>query len=93
MIELKCVCLIYENKIARYFWLKCDVTCHCCFRMMEGRLVPMTDPDLIVLITNSNVKHELSSSEYPVRRRQCEEAASALGVAKLRDATLQQLQG
>ncbi|ELU12270.1 hypothetical protein CAPTEDRAFT_155960 [Capitella teleta] len=61
-------------------------------RSMEGRLVPMNDPSLVVLITNSNVKHELSSSEYPVRRAQCEEAARIMGISKLRDANLSQLE-
>lgn len=53
--------------------------------------MPMTDPDVKVLITNSNVKHELGSSEYPLRRQQCEQAAKVLGVTKLRDATLDDL--
>ena len=59
---------------------------------MEGRLVPLNDSSLIVLITNSNVKHELSSSEYPVRRAQCEEAARIMGIPKLREASLEQLE-
>lgn len=62
-------------------------------RAMGGRLVPIIDPDLIVLITNSNVKHELSSSQYPIRRQQCEEAAKIIGVDKLRDVSLNQLLG
>ncbi|MCX6896799.1 MAG: galactokinase, partial [Verrucomicrobia bacterium] len=38
------------------------------------------------------VKHELTGSEYPTRRKQCEAAAKALGVASLRDATPEQLE-
>ena len=53
----------------------------------------MDDPNVKVLITNSNVKHDLGSSEYPLRRAQCEEAAKVLGKTKLRDATLQELKG
>ncbi|GFO42500.1 galactokinase [Plakobranchus ocellatus] len=56
-------------------------------RSNQGRLVPLADPNLVVLVTNSNVKHELTGSEYPTRRRQCQEAARVLGVSTLRDAT------
>ena len=62
-------------------------------RSMEGQLVPLHDNQVAVLITNSNVKHELSSSEYPVRREQCEKAALALGKKKLRDVSMDQLEG
>ena len=54
--------------------------------------IPLTDPAITVLIVNSNVKHELSGGEYAERRGQCEAAAKALGVASLRDATLEQLE-
>ncbi|KAK3765507.1 hypothetical protein RRG08_054032 [Elysia crispata] len=56
-------------------------------RSQQGRLVPLSDPSVVVLVTNSNVKHELTGSEYPTRRRQCQEAAKILGVPSLRDAT------
>ncbi|XP_059142189.1 galactokinase-like isoform X2 [Physella acuta] len=56
-------------------------------RSQQGRLVPMTDPEVVVLVTNSNVKHELTGSEYPTRRKQCETAAKVLGVSSLREAT------
>ncbi|CAB1311832.1 unnamed protein product [Coregonus sp. 'balchen'] len=49
-------------------------------------------PCLVILISNSNVKHSLTGSEYPSRRRQCEEAAAILGKASLRDATLKDLE-
>uniref|UniRef100_A0A8D2PTS5 Galactokinase 1 n=1 Tax=Zosterops lateralis melanops TaxID=1220523 RepID=A0A8D2PTS5_ZOSLA len=61
-------------------------------RSLETVLVPLTDPGLAVLITNSNVRHTLTGSEYPARRRHCEEAAAALGKASLRDVTLAQLE-
>lgn len=64
---------------------------HC--RSLETVLVPLTDANLAVLITNSNVRHMLTGSEYPTRRRQCEEAAAALGKASLRDATMAELEG
>ncbi|KFV07239.1 Galactokinase, partial [Tauraco erythrolophus] len=61
-------------------------------RSLETVLVPLTDASLAVLITNSNVRHTLTGSEYPMRRRQCEEAAAALGKASLRDATMAELE-
>ncbi|XP_040437397.1 galactokinase [Falco naumanni] len=61
-------------------------------RSLETTLVPLTDVSLAVLITNSNVRHTLTGSEYPTRRRQCEEAAAALGKASLRDATMAELE-
>ncbi|KAK2536850.1 galactokinase [Columba livia] len=61
-------------------------------RSLETVLVPLTDASLAVLITNSNVRHTLTGSEYPTRRRQCEEAAAALGKESLRDATMAELE-
>ncbi|XP_064007093.1 galactokinase [Pogoniulus pusillus] len=61
-------------------------------RSLETVLVPLSDASLAILITNSNVRHTLTGSEYPTRRRQCEEAAAALGKASLRDATLAELE-
>ena len=62
-------------------------------RSQEGKLVPMSDPEVVVLVTNSNVKHELTGSEYPTRRRQCEEAAKLFNVPSLRDASEANLDG
>ncbi len=56
-------------------------------RSRETQLVPMNDPAVSLLITNTNVKHELANGEYAQRRAQCEAAANALGVPSLRDAT------
>ena len=61
-------------------------------RSKQPKMIPMNDPNVSVLIVNSNVKHELTGSEYPDRRRQCEKAAQLLGVPMLRDATLPQLE-
>lgn len=53
---------------------------------------PVSIPDdLAVVIINSNIKRGLVDSEYNTRRRQCEAAATALGVKALRDATLSDL--
>uniref|UniRef100_A0A3Q3G5J7 Galactokinase 1 n=1 Tax=Kryptolebias marmoratus TaxID=37003 RepID=A0A3Q3G5J7_KRYMA len=61
-------------------------------RSLEAIPVPLADPDLVVLITNSNVKHSLTGSEYPIRRKQCEEAASALGKDSLRNVSIRDLE-
>ena len=45
-----------------------------------------------ILITNTNVKHELGSGEYAKRRAQCEAAAKSLGVPSLRDASAELLE-
>jgi galactokinase len=47
----------------------------------------MTNPEVTVLIINTNIRHKLADSEYAKRRSQCEAAARALKVAALRDAT------
>jgi len=56
-------------------------------RSRKTELVPISDPEIEVLIINTNVKHELTGGGYAQRRRQCEEAARILGVPALRDAT------
>lgn len=61
-------------------------------RSRETQLVPMNDPAVSLLIANTNVKHELANGEYALRRAQCEAAALCLGVASLRDATLDDLE-
>ncbi|KAK2112066.1 hypothetical protein P7K49_011813 [Saguinus oedipus] len=62
-------------------------------RSLETSLVPLSDPKLAILIANSNVHHSLSSSEYHVRRRQCEEVARALGKESLREVQMEELEG
>jgi galactokinase len=61
-------------------------------RSQETKMVPMTDPNVTVLIINSNVKHELTGGEYAERRGQCETAAKVLGVPSLREATFELLE-
>ncbi|MGI9457283.1 MAG: galactokinase [Aeoliella sp.] len=60
-------------------------------RSLETKQVPFTDPDVTVLLVNTNVQRELASSAYPIRRGQCETAAKQLGVTALRDATMRKL--
>ena len=54
--------------------------------------VPMTNPEVTVLIINTNIRHRLDQSEYPKRRDECQAAALALKVPALRDATLEGLE-
>jgi galactokinase len=61
-------------------------------RSRKPELVPMSDPSVTVLIVNTNVRHKLTGSEYPMRRKQCEAAAKILGVPSLRDATTELLE-
>lgn len=56
-------------------------------RSMKGTAVPIEDPNIAVIITNSNVKRSLAASAYAERREQCEKAAKALGKSSLRDVT------
>lgn len=68
-------------------------------RTNEYQLVPFGNDaeSPVIVVTNSNVKHELSGSEYPDRVRQCKEATAAIAaifpeVHALRDATLKKLE-
>lgn len=54
--------------------------------------IPFSNPDIVVLIINSEVKHELTGGEYAQRRSQCEAALEILGARSYRDVTLQQVQ-
>jgi len=56
-------------------------------RLESVRVVPFADPEVSVLICNTNVKHALADGAYARRRTECSEAARQLGVSSLRDAT------
>jgi len=67
-------------------------------RTHETKDVPLIDESVVLLVTNSNVKHELTGSEYAQRRAQCYEGVAILQKAypeqtikALRDVTLDQL--
>ena len=60
---------------------------------MEGKLIHLSDPGVVFVIANTNVKHELTGSEYSTRRKQCEEAAKLMGKKSLRDLTAEELMG
>ena len=54
-----------------------------------ARVVPFAEPGVSVLICNTNVKHALGDGEYARRRAECAQAADALGISVLREATLE----
>jgi galactokinase len=61
-------------------------------RTRERTMVPFSDPDVTLLIINTNVKHDLADGAYAERRSQCETAAKVIGVPALRDANLHALE-
>ncbi|KAL3274425.1 hypothetical protein HHI36_015813 [Cryptolaemus montrouzieri] len=61
-------------------------------RDMTYSLVPFNDPDIVILVTNSNVKHALTGSEYPTRRKQCENAAKMMGKKTLRECSMKDVE-
>ena len=69
-------------------------------RSNESELIPfgsgVSPSQYCLVVTNSNVKHKLSDSEYPMRVQQCQEAVSAIrdvqpGVSALRDVDMKLL--
>lgn len=62
-------------------------------RSMEAKSVPLMDQSVAILIVNSNVKHQLTGSEYPQRRSDCHKSADIMGKKSLRDAKMADLEG
>lgn len=65
-------------------------------RSLEYSYFPIKLEDYSLLLCNSNVTHSLASSQYNVRRAQCEEGVAILqknflDIASLRDANMNQL--
>jgi galactokinase len=64
-------------------------------RSLESRYVAVPH-DIVLMVCNTMVRHELASSEYNSRRQQCEEGVTVLsrfipGIRALRDVTSEQL--
>lgn len=59
---------------------------------LSYKLIPMTDPNVSVLVIDSAVKHSLADGGYAARRKNCEDACAILGVPSLREATLEMLE-
>lgn len=64
-----------------------------CCRSLDTFQIPFKSDELAVLICNSNVRHELSSSQYPVRRAQCTRALQLMGLGSYREAGMANLKG
>ncbi|SKA39953.1 galactokinase [Chitinophaga eiseniae] len=67
-------------------------------RSLEYEYFPFDFPEYRIVLCNSMVHHSLASSEYNVRRQQCEEGVKAIQarhpeVQSLRDATMPMLDG
>ena len=60
-------------------------------RSLEYQYFPFNPKGYKLVLLDTVVKHELASSAYNKRRESCENVARAIGVAFLRDATLDQL--
>jgi galactokinase len=65
-------------------------------RSLEFEYVPFNMDGIKILLLDTNVKHSLGSTEYNVRRRQCETGVAWIqrhvsGVKSLRDATVEML--
>lgn len=48
-----------------------------------SKLIPFNEKDLCILITDSNVKHELSSGKFAENVQHCQDAAKLLGMEKI----------
>ena len=59
---------------------------------LSYELIPMDDPSVSVLVFDSAVHHSLADGAYAQRRTQCEESAKIMGVATLREASLDMLE-
>ena len=85
----KMACGIMDQFISALGVKDCAMLLDC--RSCEPKMIPLSDPNVSVLITNSNVKHSLTGSEYPERRASCEEAARRLGASLLREISMETL--
>jgi len=66
-------------------------------RSLQYEYIPFDFPDYKIVLVNTMVSHSLASSEYNVRRQQCEEGVSVIqkyfpSVASLRDIGIDQLE-
>src|SRR4051794_15935646 len=63
-------------------------------RALTARIVPFrpSAAGLVLLVIDTHVHHAHAGGQYAIRRRECEQAAAALGLPSLRDATVQDLE-
>lgn len=55
-------------------------------RSREVTHIPFDNPELVLLVADTEVQHEIAEGGYAQRRRQCGEAAGILSLPSLRDA-------
>ncbi|MCJ7544847.1 MAG: galactokinase [Phycisphaerae bacterium] len=58
----------------------------------EVRHVPFDDPDGVLLVADTQVRHAISGGAYALRRQQCHADAAALGAKALREVDLPAVQ-
>jgi len=56
------------------------------------RLIKLDNPNVVFLICNTKVRHELASGEYNKRRETCKAAAEKMTKPSLRDASIHDLE-
>ncbi len=66
-------------------------------RTLDFEYIPFVRDDILIVLCDTKVRHELSGSEYNVRRKQCETGVSILqkhnpSIRSLRDVTIELLQ-
>lgn len=76
-------CGIMDQMISVMGQLKHALLIDC--QLHTSSLIPFDADNLSVLIINSNVKHELSSSQYAVRRQECADALHDIGWKSYRE--------
>ena len=54
----------------------------------EPTMVPFENPDLAVIIANTNVHHQLSDGGYAIRRKHTEDGLAIIGKASWRDVSM-----
>lgn len=72
----------------------CGRAAHAMFldtRTLEIQYAPIPD-SLVIVLCDTRTPRTLAGSAYNVRRAQCESACETLGVAKLRDVTIEQVE-
>lgn len=82
-------CGLMDQLIAIYGKEQCAALIDC--RSLDVKNIVVPTMNCVFLIINSNVHHNLASSEYAKRRKTCEETAQKLKKKSLRDVTLDEI--
>ncbi|KAH7948777.1 hypothetical protein HPB49_002147 [Dermacentor silvarum] len=82
----------YWSKPGHALLLDCLCSLRCSCRSLALEHVPVNLTSVVILVTDSQVKHALTGGEYAQRRENCQAASAILGKS-LRDASLEDLEG